>query len=182
MIENLRALRRRLPRVTVETGPTLPGWALRLAAALLPALLVLAALVRSPVLTISGSAALVGLALVLTSALALSVLRWPSAWQPLLAVLATAVAMVFTPDGRWWALALAPLGYVAYRVAVLSAEVPWSARVERSALGHAARTDVLVIGVTWVVGALGLLLDGDLPAGIVVGAAGVLGLAWWLRR
>ena len=174
MIEDLRALRRRLPRVTVETGPTLPGWALRLAAALLPALLVLAALVRSPVL---GSAALV-----LTAGLALSVLRWPSAWQPLVAVLATAVVMVSTPDGRWWALALAPLGYVSYRVAVLSAEVPWSARVEWSALVHAARTDVLVVGVTAVVGALGLTLDGDLPVGIVVGAAGVLGLAWWVRR
>ncbi len=200
LVEAIRASRRRLPRVEVVTGPTLPGWALRITAALLPLLLTLAALVRTPMwsdperetaiigvmgnLTMapSRSATFVGIVLIAAVALTLSTLRWPSAWQPLLTVLGVVLMVVLTPGGRWWTLPFAALGYLGYRLCVLAEAVPWNARLEWAVLRHAAPTDALVLGVTLVIGAIGLVLDGDLTAGLVIGAILLLGLAWWLRR
>ncbi len=200
LVEKLRAARRVLPRVEVVIGPSIPGWVLRVAAALLPFLLTLGVLVRtpmwsdperqtmiigvmgSPTLAPSRSATFVGIVLIAAAAIALSTLRWPSAWQPLLTVLGVVVMVVLTPGGRWWTLLFAAVGYLGYRLCVLAQAVPWSARVERAVLREAGRTDALILGVTLVIGCLGLVLDGDLTAGLVVGALLLLGLAWWLRR
>ena len=171
-----------LPCVGVEVGPALPGWALRVAAALMPALLIAVALLRTPLTAPPRSATDVALVLAAVAALALGTLWRPGAWQPILAVLAAAGMLALSPDGRWWSLVLAPLGYLAFRLAVLAAAVPWGARVERAVLARAARTDLLVVAVTAVIGCLGLVLDGDRPAGLVLGSFAVLALAWWVRR
>lgn len=204
MIERLRPRRDRLPRVQVELDPWCPAWVLRLAAALLPGLLVLGTLTLVPAQDSSGLSvldvahlawgpastpssvlALGGLAL--AAVLVLSALRWPGAVQPLVAILATGALTALTPGGHGWALLLAPLGYLAFRLAVLAAPVPWGARIEWAVLARAARADVLVVGVTLAVGTVGVLVEArftsdGLPAGLVLGALGVLGLAWWVRR
>ncbi|WP_425953663.1 hypothetical protein [Xylanimonas sp. McL0601] len=169
----------RMPRVKVETRAWLPGWALRAAAAALPAVLVLLAFARS---SLPADAEV--LAVLLAVGLAASALWRPSHRPALVAVGLAVFCGVVGRDAGTGAvvMGLAALGYVAVRLGSWAGSVGWTTRVELAALGRSALRDGVVVAVTVLVGALGLAVRGSSAAALTLGAVALLALAWWVLR
>ncbi|GAB2469818.1 hypothetical protein [Xylanimonas ulmi] len=170
--------RQRLPRVEVETRRWAPGWVVRVLAAVTPAALVLIALSRSR-LPEALDAVAVGVA-----ALLVGWSLWRPGHRPALTGVGLTAFLVLTaasgPDPA--ALGLAPLGYIAVRLAAWAGAVGWTTRVELAVLGRSALRDGAVVGVTLLVGALAFGVRGASAPTLVLGAAALLALAWWLLR
>ncbi|MFI2487508.1 hypothetical protein ACH47X_11395 [Promicromonospora kroppenstedtii] len=167
---------RPLPQITVETGPTVPGWVLRLALlALTPALLLLAAS-RSDL-----APALV--TTVVVACTALLVLRPTPATAGVTVVLAGVFLWGFgaRPDGDFdpAGLAVALLAYAVVRATWWATHLPARGRAEIAALTAGWRRDVVVLAATGLLGALALLAsDTALPGAVLLAALAVLGLAF----
>ncbi len=170
--------RRPLPRVEIDLRPTLPGWAVRAAAAL--------AVTCTPALAALTTPVMGGFAPTLV-AVAVGLGLW-TAWRPshgpaLTATVLVAFVLAFQ-DSRGLlasALWLAPLAYLALRLCRWAAECALTSRVEIGALARSARTDGLVIGVTLLIGAIALLVERNTVAGLLVGAIAALGLVLTVR-
>jgi hypothetical protein len=167
---------RPLPQITVETGPTVPGWVLRLALlALTPALLLLAASRTDLAPT------LVTIVIVLCTALL--VLRPTPATAGVTVVLAGVFLWGFgaPPHGGFdpAGLAVALLAHVLVRATWWAAHLPARGRAEIAALLAGWRRDTVVLAATGLLGALALLASGTaLPGAVLLAALAVLGLAF----
>lgn len=166
--------RRPLPEVTAETGPTLPGWVLRLVLVALSPLLLLVAAARTPGL---ADALVVTVVLVCTGLLV--VRPTPT----------TAGGVVFTSGVLLWgfesepfdpaSLVVALLAYLLARVTWWAAHVPPRGRAETAALLAGWRRDLAVLGGTALLGGLALLASGAaLPGAVLLAALAVVGVAF----
>lgn len=170
------AAARPLPQITVETGPTVPGWVLRLALlALTPALLLLAASRSDLAPTLVTT--------VVVACTALLVLRPTPATAGVTVVLAGVFLWGFgnRPDDGFdpAGLAVALLAYVVVRCTWWAAHLPTRGHAEAAALLAGWRRDVLVLAATGLLGALALLASGTaLPGAVLLAALAVLGLAF----
>lgn len=165
---------RPLPEVTADTGPTLPGWVLRLLLLGLSPLLLLTAAARTPDLpdTLLWSVALLGTGLVVlrptpTTAggiiVVSGVLLWGLDAEP------------FDP----WSLVVTLLAYLLARTTWWAAHLPPRGRVEIAALLVGWRRDLTVLGATALLGGLALLVSGTTtPAAILLAALAVAGTAF----
>jgi hypothetical protein len=165
--------RRPLPQITVETGPTLPGWALRLALLALTPLLLLTAASRTPGL---APALLTTLVLLAT---ALLVLRPTPAAAGGVTVLAAVLLWGFAP-GPFdpYALLVALQAYLLTRLTWWAAHLPARGRAELTALATGWRRDLTVLAATALLGALALLASGTtLPGAVLLAALAVAGTA-----
>ena len=170
---------RPLPRVEVELGPTVPGWALRAAAVVVTSgALILATLTGSVIEGFADTLLLAAAAIGLWVA-------WKPGHQPaLLTAVLVALLLAFRDGhgalaaGTW----LAPLAYLALRLCVWTACTGLTARVELAALARSAGTDGLVVGATILLGALAQSLERRSFAGLAVGAVALLGLVLLVRR
>ncbi len=170
------AAARPLPQITIETGPTVPGWVLRLALLVLtPALLLLAASRSDLAPTLVTTVVVVSTALLVLLP------------TPATAGVTVVVAGVFLwgfgarpDDGLDPAgLAVAPLAYVVVRCTWWAAHLPARGRAETAALLAGWRRDVAVLAATGLLGALALLASGTtLPGAVLLAALAVLGLAF----
>jgi len=168
-----RVADRPLPRVTVETGPTVPGWALRAALCVAAALLLSGAAARTEALTtmlvVPGSLVLVALLAVRPRPAVLGVVLVVAG-----ALLLGSSLAPFDP----WALVLAPLAYLVTRLAWWADHVPMPAHVERAALAASWRRDAAVVAGTLVLGAVALAASGiAVAAGVLVGGIALALLA-----
>ncbi|MCB0912728.1 MAG: hypothetical protein KDB60_14035 [Propionibacteriaceae bacterium] len=166
---------RRLPRVVVSLGPTVPGWVLRAAApALAGALLLVAAqrLGMDPGL----AWAIVWIAVAVTA-------LWPSPGSASAAIVLAGLLIAADGYGPFdpVVLALIPLGYAAVRLAWWAQRVSLTARVEWAALARGVPQGLAVTGGTVAFGAVVFLLGGQ-PFALAVLAGGValVALAWLL--
>ncbi|MCL2594873.1 MAG: hypothetical protein FWD83_05085 [Promicromonosporaceae bacterium] len=193
-----RRARKRLPSLRLHIDRSIPGWMIRLGAALLPTGIMLIALWRTglqygeaqtaidgvfgPQMVPSRSATAIYVVLSLALVLIMFTLRWPTIWPPLIAIITTVILTAFTPaNAGWGTLALAAGAYLGLRLTVWATVVPWHSRVEVAALAAAAKVDAGVLGITLAIGVIGLALRGDFDLGLAAGIIGVLALAWWLR-
>ncbi|MFD7026190.1 hypothetical protein [Promicromonospora sukumoe] len=163
---------RPLPAVTVETGPTLPGWALRAALlVLVPALLVTAAGRAPGLLPTTVAIAVVGCT-------ALLVLR-PTPTAAGVTVVVAGVLLLTLGEPGPLGLAVALLAYLVARCTWWAAHVPPRGRTEVAALLTGRRRDVVVLGATALLGALALLASGTtLPGVVLLAALAVAGTAF----
>jgi hypothetical protein len=166
---------RALPRVAIETGPTVPGWLLR-------AVLVLVA---------AGIAAIVawrvgmpaGLAWVTIAVAAAATATLPASVHAV--VVAAGVLVAAAGHGPFDPVVfpLLPLAYAGVRLAWWAERVAPGARVEAAALARGVPRAVALVGGTAGFGALVLLLAGQPSALVVVGGgAALVALTWLLRR
>ncbi|MFD7307859.1 hypothetical protein [Promicromonospora sp. NPDC059942] len=170
---------RPLPEITIETGPTLRGWTLRLALVVLVPALFLTAASRTPDLSsgiVWSLAALFTILLVVrptpaTAAGALvlaALLFWGLSSGP-------AAGLSFDP----WSLLVALLGYLVARLTWWAAHVPLRGRAEIAALLTGWRRDLVVLGGTALLAALAMLVSGaTLPGAVLLAAVGVAGIAF----
>ena len=167
---------RPLPQITVETGPTVPGWVLRIALLVLaPALLLLAASRSDHAPTL--------VTIVVVVCTALLVLRPTPATAGVTVVLAGVFLWGFggRPDDGLdpAALTVALLAYVVVRCTWWAAHLPARGRAEIAALLAGWRRDAVVLAATGLLGALALLASGTaLPGAVLLAALAVLGLAF----
>ncbi|MCF4120845.1 hypothetical protein L1785_07620 [Antribacter sp. KLBMP9083] len=164
---------RPLPRVTVETGPTVPGWALRVALGAAAALLLAGAGARteelSTLLVVPVSLALVTLLVVRPRPAVVGVVLVASG----VLLLGSSLAP-FDP----WALVLAPLAYLVTRLAWWADHVTSSAHAERAALAAWWRRDAVVVAGTLGLGAIALVASGaSVAVGVLVGGIALVLLA-----
>ena len=179
--EQLRRLRLRLtdpakrplPQVTTDTGPTLPGWVLRLALLALVPVLLFTAASRTPDIPdgVTWTITLLCTGLLLahptpTTAggivVAAGMLFWGFSTEP------------FDP----WALVLALLAYLVTRITWWAAHVPLRGRTEITALLTSWRRDTVVLAATGLLGALALLTSGaTVPGAVLLAALAVVGIA-----
>ncbi|MDR2703483.1 MAG: hypothetical protein LBB58_03995 [Cellulomonadaceae bacterium] len=141
-----------LPVIEISHGPVIPAAFFRVAAALLPVVMLVLPHFRLG----AGTALTVAFALV-GLALALVALRRPS---PHLAFTAIGIVGLFSlgrPPTLPWALTFAVLGYLTFRFNTLASALPWGAKVEVAALLPAALRDLAVLGATALAGALAVL-------------------------
>ncbi|MFI2364309.1 hypothetical protein [Promicromonospora sp. NPDC019610] len=174
---------RPLPEVTVETGPTLRGWTLRVALLVLVPALFLTAASRTPELSTGIVWILAALfAILLTTrptpaaaagALVLAaVLFWGLAPSP---DPGTGSGPAFDP----WSLLVALQGYLVARLTWWAAHVPPRGRAEIAALLTGWRRDLVVLGGTALLAALAMLVSGAaLPGAVLLAALAVLVLAF----
>jgi hypothetical protein len=176
LVARLRRADRPLPEVTVDHGPAIPGWVLRLAFTAAVPLFVYAVAARTPVAPGIVTAVAVGTAV------------WaginPSPAVSHLTVLIAGPLLLttpgpFDPSVLW----LAPLGYAMTRLGWWASHTGLRTRVELAALGRAAARDSAVILVTLAIGAAAASLAGR-PVGAVValGSAALAALAWLALR
>lgn len=164
---------RPLPEVTAETGPTVPGWVLRLLLAVLGPLLLLTAAARTPGL----SDALVWSLIVLGTGLL--VVRPTPTTAGGVVVLSGVFLWGFTSEPfDPWSLVVALLAYLLARTTWWAAHLPPRGRAEIAALLAGWRRDLTVLGGTGVLGALALLTSGaTVPAAVLLAALAVAGTA-----
>jgi len=162
---------RPLPEVTIETGPTVRGWVLRLALLVLVPLLLLTAISRTPDL----STALVWSVVALCTGL-LVVRPTPTTAGGVI-VLSGVLLWGFTAEPfDPWSLLVALLGYLVARVTWWAAHVPLRGRAEVAALLTGWRRDVVVLGGTGLLGGLAMLASGViLPGAVLLAALAVAG-------
>lgn len=170
------AAARPLPQITVEAGPTVPGWAPRLALLVLaPALLLLAASRNDLAPTLVTT--------VVVGCTALLVLRPTPATAGVTVVLAGVFLWGFgsRPESGFdpAALAVALLAYILVRATWWAAHLPAHGHAEIAALATGWRRDAVVLAGTSLLGALALLASGTaLPGAVLLAALAVLGLAF----
>lgn len=169
--------RRPLPAVTVETRPTLPGWALRLAVLLLtPALLLTAA---GPGTGFTPPA----LTTVVTLATALVTLRPTPTTTGTVVVLAALLLWNLEPGpldttDLLTALLVAAQAYLLTRLTWWAAHVPLRGRAELAALTTGRRRDLTVLAGTALLGVLVTLASRTaVPAAVLLAALAVTGIA-----
>ncbi|WP_125775966.1 hypothetical protein [Antribacter gilvus] len=165
---------RPLPRLTVSTAPTLPGWVFRPLLGVAAAALIAGAAARTEPLTV-GLVSSVGTILVAV----LVVRPGPTVVGVLLVgsglLLAGSDLAPFDP----WVLLLAPLGYVVARLAWFADRVPLTARVERAALVQGWRRDATILAGTTLLGALALVATGiSAGVGVLLGGLSLVVLVW----
>ncbi|MFE7506321.1 hypothetical protein [Promicromonospora sp. NPDC057488] len=170
---------RPLPEITVETGPTLRGWTLRLALLVLVPTLFLTAASRTPELSTGIVWTLAGLLTILLTA------RPTPATAATALVLAAALFWGLSPggdDGQAfdpWSLLVALQGYLVARLTWWAAHVPLRGRAEIAALLTGWRRDLAVLGGTALLAALAMLVAGTtLPGTVLLAALGVAGIAF----
>jgi hypothetical protein len=164
---------RPLPDITTETGPTLPGWVLRLALLVLAPLLLFTAAGRTPDIPdgVTWTIAALSTGLLLahptpTTAggviVVAAVLFWGFTSEPL------------DP----WALAVALLAYLLTRITWWAAHVPPRGRAELAALHVGWRRDLVVLACTGLLGALAMLVSGaTVPGAVLLAALAIVGIA-----
>lgn len=164
--------RRPLPRVTTDTGPTIPGWVLHLTLLALAPLLLLTAASRTPdipdgitwTITVLGTGLLLARPTPTTAGgitVAAGVLLWGFTTAP------------FDP----WALLVALLAYLLTRTTWWAAHVPLQGRAEITALLAGWRRDVTVLAATGLLGALAMLVSGAaVPAAVLLAALAIVGI------
>lgn len=163
---------RPLPAVTVEMGPTLPGWALRAALLVLVPALLLTAAGRAPGLL----PAMVPIATIACTVLL--VLRPAPTTAGVTIVVAGLLLWTLGEPGPL-GLAVALLAYLVARCAWWAAHVPPRGRAETAALLAGWRHDAVVLGATGLLGALALLASGTtLPGVVLLAALAVAGTAF----
>ena len=174
---------RPLPEITIETGPTLRGWTLRLALLLLVPALFLTAASRTPDLSP---------AIVWTLAALFTILLTTRPTPATAAGALVLAALLFWglspgPDGSPdagrafdpWSLLVALLGYLVARLTWWAAHVPLRGRAEIAALLTGWRRDLAVLGGTTLLAALAMLVSGaTLPGAVLLAALGVAGIAF----
>ena len=165
---------RPLPEVTVETGPTMRGWVLRVALLVLVPLLVLTAASRTPGL----STALVWPVAALSTGLV--VLRPTPTTAGGVVVVSGVLLWGFTPEPfDPWSLLVALLAYLVVRATWWAAHVPLGGRAEVAALLIGWRRDVVVLGGTGLLGGLAMLISGaTVPGAVLLAALAVAGIAF----
>ncbi|MCP2265342.1 hypothetical protein ACFQHV_02155 [Promicromonospora thailandica] len=164
---------RPLPRITTRTGPTLPGWTLRLALAALTPVLLLAAASRTPGLS-------PGLVLTVTAlATTLLALRPTPAAAGAVTVLAAVLLWGFqTEPLDPWTLPITALAYLLTRLTWWAAHLPPRGHAEITALLAGWRRDLAVLTATTALGALALLTTGTThPLAVLLAALAVAGTA-----
>ena len=173
----LRAAARPLPEVTVEHGPWLPGWVLRVLFPVAVPVLMLGAASRTP---LDGV-----IVLMVTGAVTAWALARPSPEAAHTAVALAAIALLgagqapFDPAVLW----LAPLGYLATRLAWWAQHVGLGVRVELAALAAAGARDVAVIVLTLALGGAAWTVAGRPVSGVVaLGTAALAAVAWLAVR
>lgn len=164
---------RPLPQVTTETGPTLPGWTLRLALLTLTPLLLLTAASRTPDIPagLTATVAILCTGLLLAhptpttaggTIVVAGILLWGFSSQP------------FDP----WALAVALLAHLLTRITWWTAHVPLRGRAEITALLTHWRRDTAVLAATGLLGALAMLASGaSVPGAVLLAALAIVGIA-----
>lgn len=168
---------RPLPRVGVEAGRSVPGWALH--AALAPAA---AALVAVPATRSAMSPTVVVLG-ALVAAAWLCLRPRPAAAHAVVVLAALPVlgspAAPFDPA----VLLLVPLAFAVVRLAWWAEHVPLGGRVELGALRRGLPRAAAVVGVALALGVLALLAAGRPTAGAVaLGGVALLAVAWVALR
>ncbi|MBN9105559.1 MAG: hypothetical protein J0I14_11210 [Propionibacteriaceae bacterium] len=163
---------RPLPRIAADTGPSVPGWALRLGAAVATGTVL--AIGTQRVGTYAGVGwTVVGLATAL-------MLIWPA---PILALAAMVVSgLLVALDGYGpfdpVVFALIPLAYSAVRLAWWAERVAPGARVELAALGRGLPGGLAATGGAVAVGGLTFGLVGRPSAvGVIAGGVALVALA-----
>ncbi len=163
---------RPLPAVTVTTGPTVPGWALRAALLVLVPALLFTAAGRAP----GALPTTVTIATIVCTALL--VLRPTPAAAGVTVVVAGLLLWTLGEPGPL-GLAVAALAYLVARCTWWTAHVPSRGRAEIAALVAGWRRDVVVLGATALLGALALLASGTtLPGVVLLAALAVAGTAF----
>ena len=165
--------RRPLPAVTVETGPTLPGWTLRLALLVLTPLLLFTAAGRTADIPVGVTATIAVLAT------GLLVLRPTPTTAGGTVVVATVLFWGFTAEPfDPWALVVALLAHLLARTTWWAAHVPPDGHTEIAALLAGWRRDAAVLAATGLLGALAMLASGTTttPA-VLLAALAVVGIA-----
>lgn len=164
--------RRPLPRITVETRPTLPGWTFRLALLALVPLLLFTATSRTAGLPDGVTWTLVALS---TSLL---IAHPTPATAGGITVLAAVLFWGFdTEPFDPWALAVALLAHLLARTTWWAAHVPPRGHTEITAVLTHWRRDLTVLTATGLLGALALLTSGAaLPGAILLAALAVVGI------
>jgi hypothetical protein len=158
--------RRPLPKITTETGLTIPGWVFRLVLLALVPLLLFVAADRTPEIPhgVTWIVAVLGTGLIVirptpTTAggviVLAAVLFWGFATEP------------FDP----WALAIALLAHLLARTTWWAAHVPPHGHAEIAALLTTWRRDLTVLAATGLLAALALLASGATVPGAVLLAA-----------
>lgn len=175
---------RPLPRVEVDTGPSVPGWVLRLGAVLVTGATPVLAAVQVPAQHALSASADAGAADgpfapmgVVLAILVAGATAWRPGHRPGLAAIGAVVLItVLMPreGGLAHAVWLAPLGYLGLRLNLWAATTGATARVELAALARSARLDACVVGVTMLIGVAASLAEGRSFTGIAVGAVALL--------
>jgi hypothetical protein len=165
---------RPLPEVTVETGPTLRGWVLRLALLGLCPLLLLTAAARTPGLP----AGLLWTAVVLSTGLLVA--RPTPATAGGIVVVSGVLLWGFDSEPfDPWSLVVALLAYLLTRVTWWAAHLPLGGRAEIAALLVGWRRDLAVLGGTALLGGLAMLAGGTtLPGAVLLAALAVVGIVF----
>jgi hypothetical protein len=165
---------RPLPEVTIETGPTVRGWVLRVALLVLVPLLLLTAGSRSPGLPPALVWTVVALCTVLL------VVRPTPVAAGVVVVVSGVLLWGFTTEPfDPWSLLVALLAYLLARVTWWAAHLPLRGRAEVAALGVGWRRDLAVLGGTGLLGGLAMLASGaTLRGAVLLAALAVAGLAF----
>jgi hypothetical protein len=165
---------RPLPEVTIETGPTVRGWVLRVALLVLVPLLLLTAGSRSPGLP----TALVWTVVALCTGLL--VVRPTPVAAGVVVVLSGVLLWGFTTEPfDPWSLLVALLAYLLARVTWWAAHLPLRGRAELAALRVGWRRDLAVLGGTGILGGLAMVASGaSLQGAVLLAALAVAGLAF----
>ncbi|MFC7878442.1 hypothetical protein [Isoptericola sp. NPDC057391] len=168
---------RPLPVVRVEVGRSLPGVALRTAFVVAVAALVVAAGVRTDLIT--------ELVLVLAGLVAVWAAVRPGPGPAHVALVTAALELLgsdaapFDPAVLW----LAPLGYVATRLGWWASHTAATDRVELEALRHGLARDGVVVAVALAVGGAAWALSGRPVSWLVaLGVVALAALAWMAVR
>lgn len=170
---------RRLPRVAVPLGPSLPGWALRVASAVLAGAVLLVATGRvgmDPGVAWTVAGIVVGVMAI-----------WPAPTVAQGVVVLAGLFVAWDPYGPFdpVVLALVPPAYALVRLAWWAQRVSLTARIEWAALARGVPRGLAFVAGTVAFGAVVLLLAGR-PSALVVVAGGaalvVLSGLLFLRR
>lgn len=168
---------RRLPRVAVDLGPTVPGWLLRTGAVVATGACLVVAGQRSGV-----AGWLAGTLVVLAVAL---MALWPSTAVALVAAVVSGLLIAADAYGPFdpVVLGLVPLVWLSFRLAWWAQRVALTARVEVAALARGVPRGLALVGGTLATGAVAMLWAGRPSAVLVlVGGAALLGLSGLVFR
>lgn len=166
---------RPLPRVVVNTGPTVPGWLLRAASALVTAGIAAIATWR----LVPDADLIWATALVAAAATAV----YPAATHVVVVIAGILILGAGHASFDPVVYPLLPLAYTGARLAWWAGRVSATARVELAALARGIPRAVGFIGGTAACGALVSLIAGQQNAlAVVAGGAALVALAWLLGR
>jgi len=141
-----------LPEIDLATGPVLSAFLVRIAAAVLPFLLLLLVTVRI------GSGFSLSLFIVLVAiVIAAFALLLPSGAPALFAIGFAALFGLAQPPSLPWALSFAAIGYLAFRAGVVANQLPWSAKVSRNVVMRGVLRDFSVLAATAIAGAVSVV-------------------------